>query len=223
MASMHDTTRPPSANPRPARVEAARPGATARHAPAAGCHGPSSGSPASSAGLRLYNLARPDTRGRAVVRPLQHNTTSMSPGTATATFTFTFTFTFVLLPATLGACPSMPERARQYNILQPEQDRPSLSTGCCDVSRQSGLSLAFPPSSSLPVSVSKLLFRACYCCPSTAPPIKSSRLVRPANRRQQLMPLLPCHGRELCHCHAYPHAAMSLTPVLLFPAGLAIV
>jgi hypothetical protein len=44
------------------------------------------------------------------------------------------------------------------HILQPEQDRPSLPTGCCDVSGQSGLSLTFPPYSSFPFSISKLLF-----------------------------------------------------------------
>jgi hypothetical protein len=108
MASIHDTTPPPSANPPPARVEAAQPGAahcsTRSNSPAAvraGCHGPRSRSPASSACIRLYNLASPDTRGRASALC---NTTSMSPGTAN----------FVPSPATLDAHPSMPSPARPY-------------------------------------------------------------------------------------------------------------
>jgi hypothetical protein len=100
-----------------------------------------------AAHVYAYNPASPDTRARAVVCPLPSAT---QPPCHPAPPTLRHR----LQPST-HVRPCLSERD---NILQPEQDRPSLLTGCCDVSGHSGLSLTFPPSSFFPFSISKLFF-----------------------------------------------------------------
>jgi hypothetical protein len=103
-------------------------------------------SPASSACIRVYNLASPDARGRAVV--------SLPSATHPPWHPAPPTLRHRLHPST-HVRPCLRERD---SIPRPEHDGPSLPTGCCDVSGHSGLSLTFPPSSSFPFPISKLLF-----------------------------------------------------------------